>query len=230
MVDGWERGLVAHQGLLAHGRGEAFDYLLGERTTSPARRATRLAARVLRAARHPVISVNGNLAALVPEELVALAAAIPAPLEINLFHRSEARIARIARALRSHGASIVYGQGADARVPGLRSPRGRVHRAGIGTADVVLVGLEDGDRTEKLRRQGVLVIAVDLNPLSRTARRAHLTIVDNATRAYAALVEAVRTIPRRQAGGPRRVLIGWDNQASLAASASVIRRVAAGLV
>ncbi|MGA8303531.1 MAG: hypothetical protein WB873_07565, partial [Thermoplasmata archaeon] len=47
-------GVVALEGLIAHGRGEAFDYLLGERTTPSARRATRAAAQWLRAARHPV--------------------------------------------------------------------------------------------------------------------------------------------------------------------------------
>ena len=31
--------LVASAGLIAHGRGEAFDYLLGELTTTPAQRA-----------------------------------------------------------------------------------------------------------------------------------------------------------------------------------------------
>ena len=28
LVDGFEKGLVAHEGLIAHGRGESFDYLL----------------------------------------------------------------------------------------------------------------------------------------------------------------------------------------------------------
>ena len=32
LVDGFDNGLVAKEGLLAQGRGEAFDYLLGEKT------------------------------------------------------------------------------------------------------------------------------------------------------------------------------------------------------
>ena len=30
LVDGFDKGLVAKEGLLAQGRGEAFDYLLGK--------------------------------------------------------------------------------------------------------------------------------------------------------------------------------------------------------
>ena len=33
LVEGLRKGIVVPQGLIAHGRGEAFDYLLGERTT-----------------------------------------------------------------------------------------------------------------------------------------------------------------------------------------------------
>jgi len=29
LVEGYRKGLVADEGLIAHGRGEAFDYLLG---------------------------------------------------------------------------------------------------------------------------------------------------------------------------------------------------------
>ena len=37
-------------------------------------------------ARRPVISVNGNAAALVPGELVELSELVGAVLEVNLFH------------------------------------------------------------------------------------------------------------------------------------------------
>ncbi len=33
LVDGYDDRIVAKEGLLAHGLGEAFDYLLGEKTT-----------------------------------------------------------------------------------------------------------------------------------------------------------------------------------------------------
>jgi hypothetical protein len=36
LVEGVEDGYVAQQGLIAHGRGEAFDYLVGEETSPPA--------------------------------------------------------------------------------------------------------------------------------------------------------------------------------------------------
>lgn len=49
--------------------------------------------------------------------------------------------------------------------------------------------LEDGDRTEALVRMGKRVVTIDLNPLSRTAVAAHVTIVDNLVRAMPALVE-----------------------------------------
>jgi 4-phosphopantoate--beta-alanine ligase len=64
---GVEKGITSKQGLIAEGRGEAFDYLLGERTTPSADAAERAAAAHLLLAEHPVISVNGNVAALVPE-------------------------------------------------------------------------------------------------------------------------------------------------------------------
>ena len=66
LVEGCEKGITTLQGLIAHGRGEAFDYLLGERTTSVAKEATRAAGAALLLAKDPVISVNGNVAALCP--------------------------------------------------------------------------------------------------------------------------------------------------------------------
>ncbi|HDN74378.1 MAG TPA: hypothetical protein ENG16_05090, partial [Archaeoglobus sp.] len=55
-------GIVAIQGLIAHGRGEAFDYILGEKTHSFAIEAERAAVASMLLARNPVISVNGNTA------------------------------------------------------------------------------------------------------------------------------------------------------------------------
>jgi pantothenate synthetase (EC 6.3.2.1) len=73
LVEGFREGFVAMQGLIAHGRGECFDYLIGEQTTPPALEAERAAAAALLLAERPVISVNGNAAALAPRELVELA-------------------------------------------------------------------------------------------------------------------------------------------------------------
>lgn len=74
-----EKGYTSTQGLIAQGRGECFDYLLGERTTASAAAAIRAGAALLLLAERPAISVNGNVAALVSEEMVALAAALKIP-------------------------------------------------------------------------------------------------------------------------------------------------------
>lgn len=177
-------GLVAPEGLIAHGRGETFDYLLGERTTPSARRATRVAAGWLRAARRPVVSVNGNVAALAAREVAELQRALPRlGVEVNLFHRTPRRVRLVARALRAAGVREVLGVRPTARIPRLPSDRARVDRRGIWAADVCLVPLEDGDRTEALRALGKRVISIDLNPLSRTSERSDLPIVDELTRA-----------------------------------------------
>jgi len=55
--------VVAEAGLIAHGRGECFDYIIGEKTTSMARNAIKAAVATLIIAEKPVISVNGNIAA-----------------------------------------------------------------------------------------------------------------------------------------------------------------------
>ncbi|MGI0129962.1 MAG: phosphopantothenate/pantothenate synthetase [Thermoplasmata archaeon] len=193
LADATRRGLVVPEGLIAHGRGEAFDYLLGERTTPTARRATRVAAQWLRAARRPVVSVNGNVAALAAREIAHLQRALPSlEVEVNLFHRSPRRVALVARALRVAGVRPVRGLRPTARIPGLPSDRARVDRGGIFGADVCLVPLEDGDRTEALRALGKRVISIDLNPLSRTSQRADLPIVDELTRALRNLSEDLR--------------------------------------
>jgi 4-phosphopantoate---beta-alanine ligase len=191
-------GVVVPEGLIAHGRGEAFDYLLGERTTDSARRAERTAATWLRRARHPVLSVNGNVAALAAREVAALARAIPhLRVEVNLFHRTPGRARAIARRLTAAGVRGVLGVEPSATLPGLPSDRAKVDRRGIVEADVCLVPLEDGDRAEALRALGKKVISIDLNPLSRTSRVADLPIVDELTRALAHIAHDARGAPAR---------------------------------
>ncbi len=183
-------GLVVGEGLIAQGRGEAFDYLLGERSTPSARRAERVAAEWLRAARRPVLSVNGNVAALAAREVARIVRADPhIAVEVNLFHRTPARARQVASALRRAGVRSVLGVRPTARIPGLPSDRARVDRRGIFVADVCLVPLEDGDRAEALRARGQTVISVDLNPLSRTSRTSDLPIVDEVRRALRQIAE-----------------------------------------
>ena len=107
IVAGVEKGVTSIHGLIAHGRGEAFDYLLGERTRDFAREAIDAAAAMLVTAARPVVSVNGNAAALVPGELAALADALDAPLEVNIFHASKERELAIREHMRAHGARDV---------------------------------------------------------------------------------------------------------------------------
>jgi 4-phosphopantoate---beta-alanine ligase len=185
-------GIVTLEGLTAHGRGEAFDYLLGERTTGSALLAARVAAAMLLAARSPVISVNGNTAALAAGAVADLQAASGAGVEVNLFHRTEERVEKITRLLEDAGVRVLRGE-AEPLIP-LSHPRALCLREGIFSADTVLVPLEDGDRCAALTGMGKRVIAIDLNPLSRTARTATLTVVDELTRALPNITRACREI------------------------------------
>ena len=174
-------GIVSLEGLTAHGRGEAFDYLLGEASTPSALRAEKIAAALLLSARHPVISVNGNTAALAAEAIAALQKASGAIVEVNLFHRTEERIDSITRLLENHGVKVLSGE--VSRFIPLDHDRGLCHHDGMYSADVILVPLEDGDRAEALIKLGKTVIAIDLNPLSRTTRTCTLPVIDEVTRA-----------------------------------------------
>jgi 4-phosphopantoate--beta-alanine ligase len=213
------------EGLIAHGRGEAFDYLLGERTSTVARQAARAAAAMMLLSKRPVLSVNGNAAALAPREIVELSKATGAAIEVNLFYRTQEREKAISDELCRFGATKVLGVGdrAAARIPELSSERRRVDPDGIFVADTVFVPLEDGDRAEALAKMGKNVITVDLNPLSRTARAADITIVDNLVRAMPALVKEAEALKGRDEKALRRVLAGFDNRKNLAKSLKAIR-------
>jgi 4-phosphopantoate--beta-alanine ligase len=219
LAEGFRAGLVVPEGLAAHGRGEAFDYILGERTTGQAKRAIEAAGAMLLLAEHPVISVNGNTAALVPEEVVRLAKAVNAGIEVNLFHGSRKRESAIAGWLKKHGADEVLGTDPkfSTRIKEIHSDRRKVDRRGIAAADVVVVPLEDGDRTEALKRLGKRVIAIDLNPMSRTARAADVTIVDNIVRAMPLLAKTAESLSHQPRAGLREKVENFDNVANLRA-------------
>ena len=192
IVAGVEQGITSIHGLIAHGRGEAFDYLIGEVTQPFATEAIHAAAAMLRLADHPVISVNGNVAALVPDGLVELGWVLNAPLEVNIFHTETGREKRIREYLLKHGAPDVLMPTTEVQLSYIDSNRKFVHPDGIFKADVVFVPLEDGDRCEALRKMGKAVVTVDLNPMSRTAKQASITIVDNVVRALPLLCEEIR--------------------------------------
>ena len=208
LVDGFNNNLVAKEGLLAHGRGEAFDYLIGEKTTKSAKNAIKAAAYMLNQAQKSVISVNGNFAALCPKEIIQLSKITDSKIEVNLFYSSEKRKKAISKILRKSGAKEILGMDKkqSTKLKGIDSARRIVDKSGIFSADVVLVPLEDGDRTIALKKAKKRIITFDLNPLSRTAQTADVTIVDNATRAMKLLVSESRK-PRKQ--------ITFDNKKNL---------------
>ncbi|SDM08510.1 4-phosphopantoate---beta-alanine ligase [Halogranum gelatinilyticum] len=221
--DGVDKGITSRQGLIAQGRGEAFDYLLGEQTIPSADAAERAAAAHLLLADHPVLSVNGNVAALVPGELVELAEATGADLEVNLFNRTEERMEAIVDHLREHGAEEVKGLTADGRIPGLSHERAKVDADGIGDADVVLVPLEDGDRAEALAAMGKTELVVDLNPMSRSAQSATVPIVDNIIRAVPNITRHARELQDASREELQRIVDEFDREEALAAAERAIR-------
>tara|TARA_B100001564_G_scaffold52197_1_gene39224 strand:- start:242 stop:883 length:642 start_codon:yes stop_codon:yes gene_type:complete len=173
--------------MIAHGRGEAYDYLLGEQTIPSAHEATLHALRALKNAERPIISLNGNAVALAGEQLLALAQQLKCPVEINIFYRTPERMSALLERLetikkeRSLDVEIL-GASPNARIPGLKGPRAKCTKEGIIDSDVILVPLEDGDRCEALVAMGKTVIVIDLNPLSRSAKMGTITIVDELTR------------------------------------------------
>jgi 4-phosphopantoate--beta-alanine ligase len=221
--DGVEKGITSKQGLIAQGRGEAFDYLLGERTLPEVDAAERAAAAHFLLADHAVVSVNGNVAALVPDEVVELSEVTGAALEVNLFNRTDERIRAIADHLRAHGAEDVKGLTADARIPGIDHERAKVDADGIYDADVVLVPLEDGDRAEALGAMGKTEIVIDLNPLSRSAKVATVPIVDNVVRAIPNITAHARELREADRATLERIVAEFDAEATLAAAERAIR-------
>ncbi len=221
--DGVDRGITSRQGLIAQGRGEAFDYLLGERTIDSADAAARAAAAHLLLADHPVLSVNGNVAALAPAAVVDLAATVDADVEVNLFDRTDERMAAIADHLREHGAEDVKGLTGDGRIPGLSHERAIVDADGIGAADVVLVPLEDGDRAAALADAGKTEIVIDLNPGSRSARAAAVPIVDNIVRALPRITEHATDLADAPASELESIVEAFDADAALEDAERAIR-------
>lgn len=221
---GVESGITSIHGLIAHGRGEAFDYLIGEETQQFAAQAIHTAAAMLLLAEHPVISVNGNTAALVPDELIALGKMLNAPLEVNIFHTSKGREETIQKHLLKHGAVRVLIPSPDTQLSFIDSNRRYVHPDGIFGADVVFVPLEDGDRCEALRKMGKDVISVDLNPMSRTASKSSVTIVDNVVRVLPLLIREIRELANVSPIALQRIVLKYSNEKVLETALQWIRR------
>lgn len=225
LVSGFEHGLVAREGLLAHGRGEAFDYLLGESTGISAKRSLRAAAASMLLAEDPVISVNGNAAALCPREIIRLASIVDAKLEVNLFYADEKRQKNIAKALMNNGAKHILGidSKSSKQLSEIDSARRTVDKDGIFSADLVLVPLEDGDRTGALKKAGKKTITIDLNPLSRTAQTADISIIDNITRGMAELASLSSKYSAKSKTELLQIVREFDNKDNLTSSIQEIR-------
>lgn len=226
LVEGFDKGLVAKEGLLAHGRGEAFDYLLGEKTANFAKKAIQAAAATLLLADAPVISVNGNIAALCPKEISQLAKVSRSKIEVNLFYANEKRRKNIVKTLKKNGVKEVLGADRKSlkKLSGLDSARRFVDKNGIFTADLVLVPLEDGDRTLALSQAGKKVITFDLNPLSRTAQTADITIVDNVIRGMRELIVFCKKLSNKHQSSLEKIVKSYDNKKILTESIVEIQK------
>ena len=220
LVKGFDAGLVAKEGLLAHGRGEAFDYLLGETTSKSAQKALKAAAASMILAKNPVISVNGNVTALCPKEIVKLANIVKAKIEVNLFYANQKRKQSIVATLKKCGAKQVLGTDSKSsrRLAGIDSARRIVDEDGIFAADLVLVPLEDGDRTVALRKAKKKIITFDLNPLSRTAQTAHISIIDNVVRGINELTELCKKYSTKNEADLKKIVKNFDNKKNLEAN------------
>jgi 4-phosphopantoate--beta-alanine ligase len=227
LVTGFKRGLVASEGLIAHGRGECFDYLIGECTIESAKAAVNAASATLLLARYPVISINGNVTALCVDQVCQLNRSLEnSAVEINLFYYTKERERLISEEFKKYGLLKIFGIDPKnlVSIPELESNRRCVDRNGISKADVVFVPLEDGDRTIALKRMNKKVITVDLNPLSRTALSSDITIVDNIVRVIPQLIECIKYHKKHSSENDLKELIeGFDNLDGLKKALEVMK-------
>ena len=226
LVDGFRNGIVVPQGLIAHGRGEAFDYLLGEKTTKYAYEAEKAAVCLLLLSNKSIISVNGNTAVLCAKDLVTLSNVTKSRIEVNLFHKSTARTNAIASILRKEDAFDVLGLDNKSKtiIRGVSSNRKYVDKDGIMNSDTIFLALEDGDRTESLVRMGKKVISVDLNPLSRTAIVSNITIIDNIVRAIPNMVKISEQLVKKDKSYLLQLIKNFDNKENMHKSLVTIKK------
>lgn len=225
MVNASKEGYLADSALIAHGRGESFDYLIGEKTTYPAKRAMYVAVAALLISNNPVISVNGNATALAIDEIIEFANMINAKIEINLFYRTDERVKIITQLYKNHGyADILGGLDDDIEyINDIENNRASASKSGIYTADTILIPLEDGDRAEILKKGGKNILTIDLNPLSRTSKMSDVSIMDNIVRAIPFMTKIAADLKTQD----KKVLVGliedFDNEENLKESLEQIR-------
>lgn len=226
LVNGFRNGIVVPQGLIAHGRGEAFDYLLGEKTTKYAYEAEKAAVCLLLLSNNSIISVNGNTTVLCAKDLVTLSNVTKSRIEVNLFHKSRARTNAIASILRNEDAFDVLGLDNKSKtvIKRVSSNRKYVDKDGIMNSDTIFLALEDGDRTESLVRMGKKVISVDLNPLSRTAIASNITIIDNIVRAIPNMVKISEQLVKKDKSYLLQQIKNFDNKENMHKSLVTIKK------
>jgi len=223
LENGLKKGFVTPTGLIAFGRGEAFDYLLGEATIKPAREAIKASAAMILLSDKTIISVNGNVSALIPKEILQLSKTAKAQVEINIFYPPKTRRERISKHLKKFGINAL-GVNPSKKISSLSSNRSFVDKNGIWTAQTVLVAIEDGDRTEALKKHGKKIIAIDLNPKSRTAITADITIIDNVTRAFPLLIKEINILKLKKESEIKKILKKFNNKKNLKESLNIIKK------
>ncbi len=212
LVAGFKERYVAINGLIAQGRGECFDYLLNEKTQNFAMNAERVAVALLLLSKSPVISVNGNVAALCGKEICKLAEILKCPVEINLFYRTKEREEIIEKKLQKFYDKILTEK--TEKIPDLDSKRANVSIY-FYNADCILVPLEDGDRAEALVKMKKNVVAIDLNPLSRTSQNATISIVDNIVRAIPNMITVAKQMKNLSKYELKGIVRNFNNKKNL---------------
>ena len=213
----FKQGYLADSGMIAHGRGETFDYLIGEKTTIPAEKAAKVAVCKLLLARNPVLSVNGNTTALVIDEIIELAKELNAKIELNLFYRTEQRVEIIKNLYKEKGWENLLGTNTEElkNIDGITNPRSTASPEGIYTSDVILVPLEDGDRAEILKKYDKTIITIYLNPLSRTSQMSDITIVDNIVRTIPLMTKITKEYKNKNKSELENIVNNYDNRENL---------------
>ena len=225
IVKASEEGYLAPSAMIAHGRGEAFDYLIGEKTTYPAKRAMYVAVAALLLSENPVISVNGNASSLACDSIIELANEVNAKIEINLFYRTNERVKLLTKLYKDHGYPDILGHLDDdmAYINGIENNRASASKSGIYIADTVLVPLEDGDRAEILKKGGKNIITIDLNPLSRTSKMSDVSIMDNIVRAIPFMAKVARDLKTQDKKFLIELVNEFDNEENLKESLEQIK-------
>ncbi len=225
MVKASQAGYLADSALIAHGRGEAFDYLIGEKTTYPAKRAMYVAVAALLLSQNPVISVNGNATALAIDDIIDLANTINAKIEINLFYRTNERVRLITQLYKDHGYKNILGTLDDDMeyINDIKNNRATASKTGIYSADTVLIPLEDGDRAEILKKGGKNILTIDLNPLSRTSKMSDVSIMDNIVRAIPFMTKIAEDLKTQDKQILVEIVNEYDNEENLKESLEQIK-------